>query len=104
LDKSNHLPNQKPGKTLNKYDLTVFNRLFQCFSRALKARGDFQGFLWIHWIRLMTPEQAEEEEVKKRWRSTLPKLKKKKVQQPFYWKDALACSDISLGCSGFDAD
>ncbi len=52
----------------------------------------------------MTPEQAEEEEVKKRWRSTLPKLKKKKVQQPFYWKDALACSDISLGCSGFDAD
>jgi hypothetical protein len=28
-------------------DLIVFNGLFQCASRALKAEGDFLGFSWI---------------------------------------------------------
>jgi hypothetical protein len=87
LDQSNYLANQNPGEHSIKYDLTVFNRLFHCSSRALKAEGmDFQGFLWIHWIRLMmNPEQL------KKSRGTgdqhFPKLKKKKKKkkkvQPF---------------------
>jgi hypothetical protein len=36
LDKSNYLTSQKQG-SVNKYDLTVFIRLFQGSSRALKA-------------------------------------------------------------------
>jgi hypothetical protein len=55
------------------------------FARALiKPRGDFQAFLWIHWIRLMmNPEQAEEikRQALRCWRSTLPKLKTKKKKK-----------------------
>jgi hypothetical protein len=36
LDQSNYLANQKQG-AVNKYNLTVFIRLFQASSRALKA-------------------------------------------------------------------
>jgi len=55
FDQSNYLANQKQG-AVNKYDLTVFIRLFDGPSRALKSCTRFQGpsFLkWIHWIWLL---------------------------------------------------
>jgi hypothetical protein len=53
LDQSNYLANQKQG-AVNKYDLTVFIRLFQSSSRALDALYLFRVaalFKWIHWIQ-----------------------------------------------------
>ncbi len=52
LDKSNYLTSQKQG-SVNKYDLTVFIRLFQGSSRALKAVHFFRVtavFQWLHSI------------------------------------------------------
>ncbi len=52
LDQSNYLANEGA----NKYDLTLFIKLLQCSSRALKAVHLFRVpayFQWIHWIRLM---------------------------------------------------
>ncbi len=55
LDLSNYLANQKQG-AVNKYDLTVFIRMFQGSSRALKSVISCRVpvvFQWIHWIGLM---------------------------------------------------
>ncbi len=51
LDQSNYLANQKQG-AVNKYDLTVFIKLSQGSSRALKAMHFFRVtavFQWLHW-------------------------------------------------------
>jgi hypothetical protein len=42
FDQSNSLPNQKQGE-VNKYNLTVFVRLFQASSEALKGVGIFKS-------------------------------------------------------------
>jgi hypothetical protein len=55
LDQSNYLSNQKQGAA-NKYVLSLFLRLFQGSSRALKAVLVFKVpavVQWIHWIGLM---------------------------------------------------
>jgi hypothetical protein len=64
--------------------------LLQSFER----RGGFSGFLVDSLDSIDECRTAEE--VKRRWRSTLHKLikKKKKKVQPFHWKNALDCSDI----------
>jgi hypothetical protein len=55
LDQSNHLANEKQG-VVNKYVLTLFIRLFQSSSMALKAVDCLRVLVvspWIHWIWLM---------------------------------------------------
>jgi hypothetical protein len=55
LDQSNYVPNQKQG-VANKYVLTLFLRLFQGSSKAMKAWLVFEVpaiVQWIHWIGLM---------------------------------------------------
>jgi hypothetical protein len=48
LDQSNYLANQKQG-TVNKYDLTIFIRLFQGSEsyEIFRVSSGFTGFYWI---------------------------------------------------------